>query len=304
MFSKYHQMPNHVIQSLTNKRIFLHNFRCLKAFFLLLVLCSSMNSALAQTKKTSSKSDKKPVQKVQPKTIDTSTTKLPEYYLSYAHGGDFRSGKVASAVEQEAFGYILPIPVILTSRGEDANAMNFWKEAVRKCFVKNDSKVFMKTEVVSTDTIKVVPQRVDEVHSDGDANSNLERLAIDLPYWVMPYLENDLDLGKLYQYQIKVGNVLYCDEKTFFPLLVDGSATTMEVKLKEADKYYNAIYWWAASYPELFYGLDDQNLFTALKEKRKEIIYHFGLYRFLLNDDLKATFVRQDKTLKKPQSTQ
>jgi hypothetical protein len=297
MFWKYPHMTDYVILPMTNKREFLHNCSCLKALFLLLVLCASMNSIQAQTKK----SNKKPIQKTPTKTIDTNTTRLPEYYLTYAHGGDFRDGKVASADEQEAFGYILPIPVILTAHGEDANSMNFWKAAIRNCFVKKESKMATKTEV-STDTNLVTPQAVTTPAESG-VSQLFDRLAIDLPYWVMPYLENDLDLGKLYQYQIKVGNVLYCDEKTFFPLLVDGSATTMEVKLKEADKYYNAIYWWAASYPELFYGLDDQNLLTALKEKRKEIIYHFGLYRFLLNDDLKATFVRQDKAVKKIKTT-
>jgi len=122
---------------------------------------------------------------------------------------------------------------------------------------------------------------------------------LSLPRWVDPYLENDVDFNKLYQYQYKVGNVLYCDSINSIPYLFNSGAKTIEEKLKEADKYYNTLFCWSSAYPELFYNLDDPNFLLALKQKNKEVAYHYGFYRFLLTDSLKESFKSKDKMVKK-----
>ena len=93
--------------------------------------------------------------------------------------------------------------------------------------------------------------------------------AINLPAWVAPYLENDIDFNKLYQYQYKVGNVLFCDSINSIPYLINSEPKTQVEKLREADIYYNALFWWSSAYPELFYNLDDSNFLQALSQKKK-----------------------------------
>jgi hypothetical protein len=132
-----------------------------------------------------------------------------------------------------------------------------------------------------------------------ETSSGKSNHAVNLPAWVAPYLENDIDFNKLYQYQYKVGNVLFCDSLNSIPYLINSEPKTQAEKLKEADKYYNALFWWSSAYPELFYTLDDPNLLLALNQKNKEVVYHYGFYRFLLTDTLKEAFKSKDKMVKK-----
>jgi hypothetical protein len=276
----------------------LHSFKRLKLQILTLVICLSVNCVFSQAPASSKKqsaTNKKAAKKEAPKPFDPQSKNLPEYYAEYAHGGDFRNGKVLAQDEQEAFSFILPIPILLFNNGDDVKSMQLWKEAVRSCFPDKNSTAVNANDVTENGSS---PQFVD-VASPNTSTKNINRPKFILPVWVGPYLSNDLDFNKLYQYQYKVGNVLYCDSLNSIPYLVNAESKTQEEKLKEADKYYNTLYCWSSAYPDLFYTLDDQNFLQALNQKNKEVVYHYGFYRFLLNDSLKEVFKSKDKMVKK-----
>jgi hypothetical protein len=263
-----------------------------------LVICLSANCVFSQAPASSKKqsaTNKKASPKEEPKPFDLQLKNLPEYYAEYAHGGDFRNGKVVVQDEQEAFSFILPIPILLFNNGDDVKSMQLWKDAVRSCFPDINSSAVNANNVNDN---APTPQLVD-VDSENTFTKNIKRPEFSLPVWVAPYLDNDLDFTKLYQYQYKVGNVLYCDSLNSIPYLVNAESATQEEKLKEADKYYSALYFWSAAYPELFYALDDPNFLFALKQKNKEVVYHYGFYRFLLTDSLKELFKTKDIMVKK-----
>ena len=279
-------------------REILHKANQFKGLAIVLILCLSALCGFAQSSKTMKKSvatTKKPANKeaVTPQGIPTKN--LPEYFTEYAHGGDFRNGKVVAQDEQEAFAYILPIPILLNIQSDEIKSMQLWKDAVRKSFQQKNNKVAYKKDFEETGN---APQLVADPLSSA-SQSDKSGSAINLPAWVAPYLENDIDFNKLYQYQYKVGNVLFCDSLNSIPYLINSEAKTQDEKLKEADKYYNALFWWSSAYPELFYNLDDPNFLQALNQKNKEVIYHYGFYRFLLSDNLKEAFKSKDKMVKK-----
>ena len=276
----------------------LHSFKRLKLQILTLVICLSVNCVFSQAPASSKKpnaTSKKAATKETPKPFDPQSKNLPEYYAEYAHGGDFRNGKVLAQDEQEAFSFILPIPILLFNNGDDVKSMQLWKEAVRSCFPDKNSSAVNANDVTENGSS---PQFVD-VAPPNTSTKNINRPKFTLPVWVGPYLSNDLDFNKLYQYQYKVGNVLYCDSLNSIPYLVNAESKTQEEKLKEADKYYNTLYCWSSAYPDLFYTLDDQNFLQALNQKNKEVVYHYGFYRFLLNDSLKEVFKSKDKMVRK-----
>ena len=121
--------------------------------------------------------------------------------------------------------------------------MQLWKEAVRSCFPDKNSSAVNANDVTESGSS---PQFVD-VASPNTSTKNINRPKFTLPVWVGPYLSNDLDFNKLYQYQYKVGNVLYCDSLNSIPYLVNAESKTQEEKLKEADKYYNTLYCWSSA---------------------------------------------------------
>jgi len=279
-------------------REILHKANQFKVLAIVLMLWFSALCGFAQSSKTSKKSaapSKKPATKEAVTPAQTPLKNLPEYYTEYAHGGDFRNGHVIKQDEQEAFAYILPIPILLNSQGDEIKSMQLWKDAVRKSFQQKNSKVAYKMDVTETGN---TPQAVSDPLAS-ETSSGKSNHAINLPAWVAPYLENDIDFNKLYQYQYKVGNVLFCDSLNSIPYLINSESKTQAEKMKEADKYYNALFWWSSAYPELFYTLDDPNLLLALNQKNKEVVYHYGFYRFLLTDTLKEGFKSKDKMVKK-----
>ena len=280
------------------KREILHKANQFKMLVMVLTLCLSALCGYAQSSKPSKKSaapSKKPATKEAVVPAESPLKNLPEYYTEYAHGGDFRNGNVIKQDEQEAFAYILPIPILLNSQGDEIKSIQLWKDAVRKSFQQKNSKVAYKMDVTETGN---TPQFVADPQTSA-SQSVKAGSAITLPAWVAPYLENDIDFNKLYQYQYKVGNVLFCDSLNSIPYLINSKAKTQAEKLIEADKYYNALFWWSSAYPELFYNLDDPNFLQALNQKNKEVIYHYGFYRFLLSDNLKEAFKSKDKMVKK-----
>jgi hypothetical protein len=279
-------------------REILHKANQFKELVIVLMLCLSALCGFAQSSKTAKKSvapTKKPAKYEAATSQGVPTKNLPEYYTEYAHGGDFRNGKVVTQDEQEAFAYILPIPILLNSQGDEIKSMQLWKDAVRKSFQQKNNKVAYKNDVEETGN---TPQLVADPLTSA-SQTDKEGASINLPAWVAPYLENDIDFNKLYQYQYKVGNVLFCDSLNSIPYLINSEPKTQVEKMKEADKYYNVLFWWSSAYPELFYNLDDSNFLQALSQKNKEVIYHYGFYRFLLNDTLKEGFKSKDKMVKK-----
>lgn len=297
-FSKQTPKANQIIKQMHFSLGNLHSVKRLKLQIMTLVICLSANCVFSQapaSSKNQSAPNKKAATKVAPKPFDPQSKNLPEYYAEYAHGGDFRNGKVLAQDEQEAFSFILAIPILLFNNGDDVKSMQLWKEAVRSCFPDKNSSAVNANDVTENGSS---PQFVD-VGSPNTSTKNINRPRFSLPVWVGPYLSNDLDFNKLYQYQYKVGNVLYCDGLNSIPYLVNADSKTQEEKLKEADKYYNTLYAWSAAYPELFYALDDPNFLFALKQKNKEVVYHYGFYRFLLTDSLKEVFKSKDKMVKK-----
>lgn len=251
----------------------------------------------AQTGKKGSKNSEKP--KEAGAEIDISKVEWPEYYTDYAQGGDFRKSRTFSTDEKYMAPYVLQIPLILTPDNDQKKMLDLWKKAVRSAFSDKDNSVVKMRPLGEESPAPTLVTVKDPNIEESPTGFNSSKPGFELPSWVRPYLENEENLERLFEFQYRLGNVVYCSSQNLFPLLIDAGALTYEEKMIEADKYYNAIYWWAASYPELFYAIDDENLKTALESKNKELIYHYGKYRFVLDETSKAKMAKEKKTSNK-----
>lgn len=183
---------------------------------------------------------------------------LPEYYQSYALGGQFRKGIQISPENYGAISYLLPIPV-LTGIG-----------------ISNELSLEMFSRAVRFHATGIDPAGTD---GNGTGKGN-----IDLPNWIRQFIVEEQGLEQLFKYQLFCGNTIVVDPSTKVPLFI-AHGKVLEQK-DEMGKYYNCLYGWAAAYPWYYYELPNIALRQALSKKDVTVIELFARNRFSLSTSL------------------
>ena len=200
---------------------------------------------------------------------------LPNYLLNYGAAGVFRKGLYLSAEAYDALDKLIAIPVLV---GKDIS-----REQSQAMFLRS-----VRFNLTGLD-----PEGAYQ-NPSGGVNITLSASARELVG------KDFTGIGKLYEAQLKLGNVLVVDGETFFPLMIGGSSYARELELSsEQGHYYNALYGWAAAYPWFYYGISNVALKQALSAKNVRLVSLFGQNRFLLNEQLHA-YLLDSKILVKP----
>lgn len=189
---------------------------------------------------------------------------LPEYYLSYALGGQFRKGIKVVPEAYNTLTRLLPIPVLVGSG------------------ISTDQSIEMFIRAV-----KFHSTGIDPVGTEGNGTG---RGNIEMPNWIREYLSDDINIERLFKEQWSCGNAIIVDAGTKMPLLISNNSISSE---DELGKYYNCVYGWAAAYPWYFYELPNIALRESLAKRDLSVVELFAKQRFMLSntvfDDLLNT---------------
>jgi hypothetical protein len=239
-----------------------------------------------------------------PKEVSTQSLELPAYFMEYAMGGEFRTMDSLPEYVIENASKIIPIPVLMAQGMTVEQAYSIWSDAV-KANVPNKAEVSSAPK--SLNAISLVAE------SQNQFNPNIE-----LPKWIFNTAYNTTELTKLFNLQLRAGNVLIVDPITYFPLKIaegrfpdtgvlpedsltakldefknnnyskpEGREKLAEFKESlqprtEVKKYFDAIVWWSAAYPNYFYNLANPTLQYTLMEKDLSLLSHYGNKRYML----------------------
>lgn len=179
---------------------------------------------------------------------------LPEYYLNYALGGQFRKGIKVAPEAYNTLSRLLPIPALMGSGITIEQSIEMYIRAVK----------FHATGV-------------DPAGTDGNGTG---RGNIEMPNWVREYLSDDINIERLFKEQLSCGNAIIVDTDTKMPLMI---ANSMSLGENEMAQYYNCLYGWAAAYPWYFYELPNIALRESLVKRDLSVIELFAKQRFMLS---------------------
>lgn len=270
---------------ISDKLNFLHSSASLKVLLLLVSCALTSNALFAQTgKKKGNEKAKEEVKKNDASEIDLSKVDWPQYYNEYASGGDYRNGRDFTVEEKYFAPYILSVPVLFTSKRDQALALKMWKETIRIYFKGTEQAFYKGAEVKESNVANAVNYdnlEYPQITYGGDKPQT------DIPNWVTEYLNDEEIFNRLFSFQVSLGNILYCSDDIMFPLMTNTNILNEEERIEEAKKYYSAIYAWSQAYPKLFDKIDDPNLKTALETQNLDLLYRFGQHRFALSNELK-----------------
>jgi hypothetical protein len=238
------------------------------------------------------------------KELPARSIELPAYFMEYAMGGEFRTMDSLPEYVIENASKIIPIPVLMAQGMTVEQAYTIWSDAV-KANVPNKAEVSSAPKTLNA--ISLVAE------SKNQFNPNIE-----LPKWIFNTAYNTTELTKLFNVQLRAGNVLIVDPITYFPLkIAEGkfpdtevmSKDSIEIKLQEfkrnnsnvpdasarfdalleslsprteVKKYFDAIVWWSAAYPDYFYNLANPTLQYTLMEKDLSLLSQYGNKRYML----------------------
>jgi hypothetical protein len=180
---------------------------------------------------------------------------LPEYYLSYALGGQFRKGIKVAPESYNNLSRLLPIPILVGTG------------------ISYDQSVEMYIRAVKFHVTGKDPAGTD---GNGTGRGNIE-----MPNWIREYLSEDISIERLYKEQWGCGNAIIVDTDTKMPLLISNSYVSSN---DEFGKYYNCLYGWAAAYPWFFYELPNIALRESLAKRDLSVIELFAKQRFMLSN--------------------
>ena len=179
---------------------------------------------------------------------------LPEYYLNYAMGGQFRKGIKVAPEAYNSLTRLLPIPVLVATGITSEQSVEMYIRAVK----------FHVTGIDPAGT-----------EGNGTGRGNIE-----MPNWIREYLSDDINIERLYKEQYSCGNAIIVDAKTKMPLMISNSYVSSE---NESGKYYSCLYGWAAAYPWYFYELPNIALRESLAKRDVSVIELFARQRFSLS---------------------
>jgi hypothetical protein len=233
-----------------------------KARFILFIIALTFScSDVFSQKNLSNEKEKKSIgEATRPDSI------LPDYYLSYAIGGQFRKGQTIDINKEISYDLLIPIPTLTGFSISQSQSFDMFKRAV----------VFHASG------------------KDVNESENAANSGISLPKWVRNYIVNDEKLEKLYQAQVTLGNTIVVDSEVFLPLFLNNEYSTNKQDSKiderkalspEIQAYYNCLYSWAAAYPWFFYKFPNAVLRQAMGEKNFPVITLFATNRFYLDQE-------------------
>jgi hypothetical protein len=182
---------------------------------------------------------------------------LPEYYLSYALGGQFRKGIKVAPESYNTLSRLLPIPILIGTGISTELSVEMYIRAV-------------KFHVTGKDPAGT--------EGNGTGQGNIE-----MPNWIREYLSEDISIERLYKEQLNCGNAIVVDANTKMPLLISNNFASRD---DEFAKYYNCLYGWAAAYPWFFYELPNIALRESLAKKDLSVIELFAKHRFMLSSSV------------------
>lgn len=182
---------------------------------------------------------------------------LPEYYLNYSLGGQFRKGIFIEPDAYQSINKLLPIPILVGAN------------------ISTEKSIEMFSRAVKFHTTGIDPQGTD---GNGTGKGN-----IDMPAWVNEYITDEINIERLYKDQLFCGNVIIVDSDVKIPMLIANNYASKE---EELPLYYNCLYGWAAAYPWYFYELPNIALREALSKRDLSVVELFAKYRFTLTNAL------------------
>ena len=182
---------------------------------------------------------------------------VPEYYKSYALGGQFRKGIMVAPEVYDLLGQLLPIPILIGSGITREQSYEMYKRAI----------LFHSSGIDPSGT-----------DGNGTGRGNIE-----LPVWVRDYLKTPTGIDNLFEEQWKCGNIVVVDNQVFIPLKISNEST---LAADELGLYYNCLYGWAAAYPWFYYELPNIALREAMSKRDVSVVELFAQHRFSLNSKL------------------
>lgn len=200
---------------------------------------------------------------------------LPNYLLSYGAAGAFRKGFSVSDAGYAALDKLVAIPVLV--------GVGITREQSEAMFLRS-----LRFNLSGLD-----PEGVYE-SPQGGGNILISPLVRDL------LGKNFTGIGKVYDAQLKLGNVLVVESSSMFPLMIQGGSYAPEFESGvEQSHYYSALYGWAAAYPWFYYELSNVALRQALATRNVKLVSLFGKNRFALNEQV-FSYLVESKTLISP----
>ena len=182
---------------------------------------------------------------------------LPEYYLNYSLGGQFRKGISVMPDAYQSLSRLLPIPILVGSN------------------ISNEKSLEMFARAVKFHTTGIDPSGTD---GNGTGKGNIA-----MPDWVREYLNDEINIERLYKDQLFCGNVIVVDSEVKIPMLIANNYANSK---NELSLYYNCLYGWAAAYPWYYYELPNVALREALSKRDLSVVELFAKYRFTLTSAL------------------
>ena len=197
--------------------------------------------------------------------ISVADSLVPEYYKSYALGGQFRKGLIVASDAYGALSRLLPIPILTGAGITKEQSLEMYKRAV--LFHTNG---------------------IDPAGTDGNGTG---RGNIEMPVWIRDYLKTPTGIDNLFEEQWKCGNIVVVDGQVYIPLKISNEATLPD---DELGLYYNCLYGWAAAYPWYYYELPNIALREALSKRDVSVVELFAQHRFSLTPTLFEELIRSE----------
>jgi len=211
---------------------------------------------------------------------------LPSYFKNYASGGKFRENVSFDADFADDARRIIGIPVLIIDDEGGQKSYQLWKDVLLSLYAdKKDQYAGMQKEDAEQKPtlIAVNPDMTAIVEKQ---NLSDFRSVVMLPGWVAEIVKDETEILKLYSSQLRAGNVLYCDSKTFAPLMITNPrVSSMEDITEEANQYYKIMYEWAQIYPQVYLSIADPNFILAVRTRNIPVLDRIGFYTYALNQE-------------------
>ena len=200
---------------------------------------------------------------------------LPNYLLKYGAAGAFRKGFSISDAGYAALDKLVAIPVLV--------GIGISREQSESMFLRS-----LRFNLSGFD-----PEGAYQ-NPQGGGNIMISPLVRDI------LGKNFSGIAKLYDAQLKLGNVLVVEASSMFPLMIQGGSYAPGLDLgAEQGHYYSALYGWAAAYPWFYYGLSNVALRQALASRNVKLVSLFGQNRFALSEQV-FSYLIESRTLISP----
>jgi len=210
---------------------------------------------------------------------------MPSYFKNYASGGKFRENLSFDGDVADDARRIIGIPVLITNDEGGQKSYQLWKDVLLSLYPDKKDQYAGVQKADADNKPTLIGINPDMTPIEEKYTGPIKTLVM-LPEWVAEVVKDEVEVLKLYTNQLRAGNVIYCDDITFAPLMITNPRTSsVEDILQEAEQYYKVMYEWAQIYPNTFLSIQDPNFILSIRSKNIPVLDRIGFYQYPLSQD-------------------